>query len=1035
MDPEPPPLEPTLPEAADAPPVAVWRKILWSVLVFSVVYPFAWLTGLLVVGFLSLNHLLPLAWQAHEDLVAFGVPAVVALLPAWLVIRAGLRRDRPGRRSQLVGWGVGATLMAALVVLGVLAMEQIRDSSKLKAMLPRQPFAGIDQFFLENPNRIFLRYDELIGPERYVGAYHATDGEDLSVQFPVRQGLGESLSVRLPDGTTVQRVDVLAAIGKSGLVVTYPFPQDSQYDRKRVYRLDCGVSFRDWHVVNRPPDPAGREGRDQDGVHTYQFPDGRRYEVTYRGGVPDGPFRAFHADGTRWGEATYRNGRVVEAWLISRDGRKFDELKDGEAAQKAVSESLVTASQGMKDSGLKKLAAKDYTGAIADFNQALAINPLDADLHRARGDAYRATGQLDGAINDYGAAAGFPPEQLGDYRMPEPLRSLVLARGRQRQQGGNAAGAARDFAAIGKDAGWAAEEMLRNHDLTGAMQVLDPAIAVAPTAELHAARADARRMLPGQQAAAEADYTQATELARQGKMQTPANQRVLPAQWLYKRGHVRRWLGNFTGAAADFRAALPQLGTGNLINRSDAALWLFLAQCEAGHRDEAGRELQATDRTDWWPAGQQTARFLLGEITEADLDAAVAKSNQDGDRLKAKLLSGLLRRQAGDEAGALERFRKAARRFNHDTIEIDTARREAGQALRLAAERELAGGNFAAAVASLKDAVSLSNPVPANLLALYGDARRGAKDLEGALATYNEALRAVAPGTDDALATGFREKIAAVNAELEPIRQARAEALKAAQAARSQPSPGNEMVEAQNRAWKKIRQGDYAGAIVDFSRAIELRPDAYNFGLRADARRKSGDLAGAIADYGRIIQLEPQKWMHHFIRGQLRRQGNDLPGAAEDFRATVEACLKINPLNNSASRAAFWLYQTESEQGRPAEAAAELAQTFARMEQAAPGTNPSYADFFAWDRQVADLLLGRLTEEQLLANLEKVDPRNRNDRRYKALFFSAVRRRQAGDQAGAQGLFRQVVALPNAQYFEWETALAHGTLPMNPPRQ
>lgn len=1036
MDPQPPPVEPTPPEVPGRPPVATWRKTLRSLLTITVVVPVVWAIGLCVTGLLL--SIVSGDWRSSENTLLLLVPSILSLLVAWRLLRSGLRRDLPVGRGQLAGWGAAATVMAGLAALAAVGMIKVRDSSKLKAMIPRQPAAGIDQFFLEYPNRIFLKYDELIGPERYGRAYNATDGEDLSVQFPIRQGWMELLSVRLPDGTTVRRLEVLAAIGQSGLIATYPRPQDEQYDPTRVYRLDCGVSFRDQRVVNLPPDPAGREGRDQDGVHTYLFPDGRRFEITYRGGVPDGPFRAFHADGAPWGEATYRNGRVVEAWLITRDGRKFDELKDGDDAQKAMSVSLIAASKGARDSGLQKLAAKDYAGAIADLTRALTINQHDRDLYRARGDAYRATGKFDEAIDDYGAVEGFAPDSLGNYRMPLHLHTLVLERGRRRQQAGDTAGAARDFAAIGRDAGWATEEMLRNRDFAGAVRMLDSALETAPVAELHAARADARRTLPGQEQAAEADYTQALELARQGRMQISANQHVLPAHWRYKRGHVRRWLGNFTGAAEDFRAAVPELGTGSIINQSDAALWVFLAQCEAGHRDAAGRELQATDRKDWWPAGQQTARFLLGEITEAELDAAVAKSNQDGDRLTAELLSGLLRRQAGDEAGALVRFRQAARRTSHDEIAADAARREAGQAFRTLAERALANGDFAAAAASLKEAVSFHRPVLAGLLAQYGDARRGAKDLDGAYATYNESLRAVVPGTEDALAAELREKIAAVKAELELVRQARAEAQKAARAAvrppaPRPPSPATLVLEAQNRAAQKMRTGDYAGAIADYTQAIEIRPDATSYTSRAFARRKAGDLAGAIADYTSLMQLEPKIWMHRFTRGQLRRQNHDLPGAAEDIRATVEACLKINRLNNSASHAAFWLYQTECERGHPAEAAAELAQTFARMEQAAPGPNPSYADFFAWDRQVADLLLGRLTEEQLLANLAKVDARSRNDRSFKALFFSALKRQQAGDQPGAADLFRQALALPNAQYFEWESVEARRALPPGAP--
>jgi tetratricopeptide (TPR) repeat protein len=674
MNSHPPSLQPLPPEGGETkpPPIARWRKILWSAFAVSAIGPPVWLVGLLGAAFLYEFSALPRTIVREAELLLWGPPVVVlvAIVP---IVRVGLRRGWPGRNRQLKGLGAGASVSIGSLVFLVLSFQKVNESSQLKAMLPRQPAAAMDQFFLENPDRIFLKYDELIGPDRYIKAYHATDGDDLKKQFPMRRDWLEPVSVRLPDGTTVRRVEVLAAFTKRGLIMTYPLPQEDRYDPKRVYRLDCGVSFRGNRVVNLPPDPAGREGRDQNGIHTYSLTDGRRFEITYQGGVPDGPFRAYQADGAPWGEATYRNGRVVSAWLITRDGRKIDELKDGGAAQQAMAASRQAASRDKRISGLQKLRAKDYAGAIIDLTQAIVVNPGDAELHRARAEAYRATGDLDRAIADYGAAEGFTPGQLGEYKMSEELRNLVLARGHRRQQAGDAAGAARDFAAIGKDAGWAAEEWLRRRDPKRAIRILDPAIAVAPTAELLAARADARRTLPGQQSSAESDYTQAIELARQGKMQIPANQRIFPAQWRYKRGHVRRWMRNFDGAAEDFRAALPSLPTGGIINRSDAALWLFLAQCEAGRRDAAVRELQATDRANWWPAGREIARFLLGEITEAELDAAVKKSNQEGDRLKASLLSGLLRRLAGDEAGAMERIGRASRGFNHDTIEIDAA--------------------------------------------------------------------------------------------------------------------------------------------------------------------------------------------------------------------------------------------------------------------------------------------------------------------------------------------------------------------------
>ncbi len=627
------------------------------------------------------------AMRPFENQIIVGAAAILALAVAWPLLRLGLRKGWPRRNGMLLGWGIGAIVSIMLTWGGLLAWRTVRDSSKLKAMLPRQPSAALDQFFLENPDRIFVRYDEIVGPNCYIKAYSATDGVDLSEQFPVRQGICATLSVRLPDGSTVERTEVLAAIGKSGLVATYPLPQDNHYDRKRVYRLDNGVTFQDWHVVRKPPDPDGREGRDQDGVHTYQFPDGRRFEVTYRGGTPDGQFRAFHANGTRWGEATYRNGRVVEAWLFTRDGRKFNELKQGEAAQKAVAESLVTASKSNRDRGFEKLRNHDNQGAMADFTSALAINPRDAGVLRARGDARKATGDLDGAIADWCAAEGFPPEQAAGSMLPEHLSAAFLERGRQRQTRGNTEGAARDFRVVSQTAFWRAEELLRDKKYADVITALAAAIEVDDLAELHDLRSDARRGL-NQLEAAEADCTRALELAAAPKMRLPVNRRIFTAQMHYKRGHLRRWLGRLPDAAADFRAAMPGLGTATLLNQDDAACWLFITLSELGRREDAVRELSTVNMSDWGDASTQCARFLLGQVTEQQLDALVAKSNQDGDRLNANLFSGILRRLAGDDAGALDRFRRAATLASHDDLAKDAARREVAAALRAAGERK-----------------------------------------------------------------------------------------------------------------------------------------------------------------------------------------------------------------------------------------------------------------------------------------------------------------------------------------------------------
>src|SRR3954466_6737787 len=104
------------------------------------------------------------------------------------------------------------------------AFTRIRDAGMLKDMIPRQAASARAQFFLENGDRIFVSYAELFGPEGYVRSYNAVDGEDLSAQFPLRRDWCEAQSVSLPDGITVTRHEVIAAISPRGLIATYPRP-------------------------------------------------------------------------------------------------------------------------------------------------------------------------------------------------------------------------------------------------------------------------------------------------------------------------------------------------------------------------------------------------------------------------------------------------------------------------------------------------------------------------------------------------------------------------------------------------------------------------------------------------------------------------------------------------------------------------------------------------------------------------------------------------------------------------------------------
>ncbi|WP_232200043.1 tetratricopeptide repeat protein [Synechococcus sp. CC9616] len=95
----------------------------------------------------------------------------------------------------------------------------------------------------------------------------------------------------------------------------------------------------------------------------------------------------------------------------------------------------------------------------------------------------------------------------------------------------------------------------------------------------------------------------------------------------------------------------------------------------------------------------------------------------------------------------------------------------------------------------------------------------------------------------------------------------------------------------------KFREGDYQGAIADYTKAIKINP---RFGLayynRGFAKEYSGDSKGAILDYTKAIELNPDDANAYANRGDLKYDMDDNPGAIADY----DKSLVINPLNRRA---------------------------------------------------------------------------------------------------------------------------------------
>ena len=92
-----------------------------------------------------------------------------------------------------------------------------------------------------------------------------------------------------------------------------------------------------------------------------------------------------------------------------------------------------------------------------------------------------------------------------------------------------------------------------------------------------------------------------------------------------------------------------------------------------------------------------------------------------------------------------------------------------------------------------------------------------------------------------------------------------------------------------NSGLSKQRNGDFAGAIADFTKAIEIKHDyerAYR--ARGPLNEAKGDLDGAMADYTKAIEISPDNVSALNSRALLKRRKGDLSGAMADFNKAIE---------------------------------------------------------------------------------------------------------------------------------------------------
>lgn len=262
MDPTQAPPEAEAPAAEDAVEwVPGWQRLAFAACVVAIIGPPVWAVGAIFIRTAGNS------W--------FSVPVLVAaVVAAWVAKRQDDRVVTTGQ-APLLRAGIAAVVSVTLVAMAAQAGAKVRRSSQYKSIIGplRQLSAGAEQYFVENPDRVFVNFDDVVGPQNYVKAVSTVMGEDYRTLFPVRRDdtdLFVGGPLMLPGG------------------VVYP------------------------GIKPRPVQP--------DGIEFKQLDDGTHFETTWRSGVRHGPFYAYRANGALWCVARYENGRAVEIEYLRNTG-------------------------------------------------------------------------------------------------------------------------------------------------------------------------------------------------------------------------------------------------------------------------------------------------------------------------------------------------------------------------------------------------------------------------------------------------------------------------------------------------------------------------------------------------------------------------------------------------------------------------------------------------------------------------------------------------------------------------------------------
>ncbi len=550
--------------------------------------------------------------------------------------------------------------------------------------------------------------------------------------------------------------------------------------------------------------------------------------------------------------------------------------------------------------GLAYNNKQHYQDAIGEFNRAIELDPKYASSFSDRGNAYRAMGQSDQAIADYTAAIKLNPA----FSFPYNNRGLEYA---------------------------------KKGDLDGAIADYDRVIKIDPKfSYAYFNRGDAEiakaEFLP-----AIGDFSKAISL----DPRTAANYE--------HRGNAYRSVGDFDRALADYAKALGLAPKSATVYGNRGLLYAMRRDTE-----HAAADFQKAIALD---PNMPAAYGGLGYISfsKGDIDGAIAGYSKwidlDPKNAVSRYLRGdLYRTQKKDFERAVADFDQAIV-LNPKYVEAYIERAEIYGATANA-DRAIAD---ASAAIDLSPTAVVAYDIRATAYLARGDTRQAAAD-------YDRQAQAFEFKGDFDRAFSAFDKAIALDA--------------------------NFAAAYVDRGALYVNRGDADRAIADLDKAVALDPNNANaYNNRAIAYDMvKGDVDRAIADYGRAIALDPNLATAHANRGI----GYYIKGEMDEALADFDAAVKLEPKNfvlyvgsglvhlyRGALADAQTDFKTATEVA-PAYSYAVLWRYIVERRSNMPSALPLAAkqlDLKNWPGPVVRLFLGETTPDETLAAADDDNPR------------------------------------------------------------